>query len=96
MGYYTRFSLSWNDFSVDAEQEISVFLGYNPFNDEIKWYEHEKDMKEYSKTHPEVLFNLYGEGEEYPDIWHKYFKNGKMQVCPLIEHFDSFDEEKLK
>lgn len=95
MGYYTRYSLSWDDYGLEAETELAENIGYNPFDGEIKWYDHEKDMRTLSKKYPTVLFDLYGEGEEYPDVWHKYFKNGKMQYCKLIEHFDDFDEEKL-
>lgn len=61
-----------------------------------KWYEHEDFFKKITKEYPGVLVELYGEGEEAGDIWIKYFKDGKMQLCEAQIVFDSFDESKLK
>jgi hypothetical protein len=52
-------------------------------------------MKEVSKQHPDIVFELHGEGEEAGDIWYKYYKNGKMQVCKGHITFDEYDESKL-
>jgi len=60
------------------------------------WETHEKDLRKFSKKHEDFVFSLYGQGEDVPDIWIKYFKNGKMQYCPANITFDNFDEEKLK
>lgn len=66
----------------------------------VKWYDHESDMKEFSKKYPEITFELSGVGEEVlienPDIWKKYFKNGKMQVCRASVEFDNYSIEKLR
>lgn len=51
-------------------------------------YEHDYDLIEFSKKYPNALFILDGVGEEYPDIWRKYFKNGKM-------YREDFGESKL-
>jgi hypothetical protein len=90
MGYYTKYSLEIispdeslvDDGELDVFQdEISIISSYNnPFYEEIKWYDHEKYMREFSKKHPEYLFKLYGETEDH-DLWLKYFRNGKMQFC---------------
>lgn len=47
-------------------------------SDSLKWYDHEKEMKQLSKEFPDVLFKLHGEGEDKYDIWDKYFMGGKM------------------
>ena len=47
----------------------------------MKWYDHEDDMKQLSNQFRDILFELEGRGEEDDDRWIKYFLNGKMQVC---------------
>lgn len=64
-------------------------------DDECKWYEHEKEMRDLSKVFPDVVFKLHGEGEENGDIWDKYFMNGKMQYCPAQISLPPFDKTKL-
>ncbi len=46
--------------------------------DEVKWYDHDKEMLALSVAFPDVTFRLYGEGEERDDVWQTYYKNGKM------------------
>ena len=69
--------------------------GYNLFDFTSAWRSHEKDMKAYSLQYPTTLFEFMIEGEEYGDIWKKYFKNGKVQVCKAKITFDAYDEDKL-
>ena len=49
--------------------------------DETKWYDHSKDMREFSKLFPNVTFQLHGEGEERDDMWNEYFHNGEYEEC---------------
>lgn len=71
-----------NDFSLDCD-------------DVAKWYEHDEEMIELSLQFPQTVFCLYGEGEENGDLWYKYYKNGKMQVCEAKITYDEYDENKL-
>lgn len=99
MGYYTRFELAvinGGDYETDYEEVVKEQVDYNPFSDETKWYDFEKDMREVSKEHPNVLFELSGEGEEAGDLWKAYFKNGKMQMCKARVEYDNFDEARLE
>lgn len=82
--------------SIEVETVVSKVVGYNPFEDATKWYEHENHMRKISLQYPDVIFELKGEGEESGDIWVKYFVNGKMQVCNATIVFEPFDEKKLK
>lgn len=99
MGYYTRHKLEIivgnND--IDHETEISKITDYEYgcFDDEIKWYDHEKDMRKYSKLNPNILFKLSGIGEESPDCWIEYHMDGKMQRCKGEIVFPEYDESKL-
>jgi len=101
MGYYTDFSLrivEGDDYKTNYEEEIGEASNYGSatFNDSIKWYDHEIDMKAYSKLHPKVLFALEGIGEENEDMWVKYFKNGKMQKVAAKITYEDYDEFKLE
>ena len=102
MGYYTEYTLSAEN-AEGLEEKITTDLeeisGYTidfGWNDSCKWYDHQKHMITLSKMYPEVIFKLEGEGEESEDLWIKYFKNGKMQVCKAEITFEKFDESKLK
>lgn len=64
--------------------------------DDVKWYDHEKDMRELSIKYPETVFVLRGEGEENDDSWYKYFKNGKMQDCYAKITYDEYNENELR
>jgi hypothetical protein len=99
MGYYTRFELevvSGGDYETDYEEVISEQADYNPFGDETKWYDFEKDMRKVSKENPKVLLKLSGEGEENGDLWEAYFKDGKMQICKAEIVYKNFDETLLQ
>lgn len=104
MGYYTSYELEINkgDGSVItnllAENEDAAYaIGENgESKEESKWYNHEKDLRDFSKKHPDTLFKLIGEGEESGDIWHEYYLDGKMQRCKAELVFDDYDENKLK
>lgn len=103
MGYVTSFKLEVKIGNTDL---IEVLRGQNDeaayaLEDDgstcegAKWYDHEVDMKAFSSEYPEALFLLSGEGEDSDDIWKKYFKNGRVQVCKAKITFDDFDEKKL-
>lgn len=101
MGYYTYHTLeivSGDDHKTDWEEEISKSTdGYdNCFEESIKWYDCEKDMKRFSKKHPSVTFLINGTGEESPDIWKAYFKDGKMFKTQAQLIFEEYDESKLQ
>ena len=104
MGYYTSYTLETDAEDdqpiVDALREKEVIggalsEGFEVY-ESVKWYEHEDDMRSISKAFPAVLFHLHGEGEENGDLWDKYFKNGKMQVCKAVISYPAYDESKLE
>ncbi|AGO47444.1 hypothetical protein Phi19:3_gp040 [Cellulophaga phage phi19:3] len=99
MGYYTKFELdiySGDDCITNYREVISEHVDYDPFDEPTKWYEFEKEMKEVSKEHPKVVFEIYGKGEEYDDTWKAYFKDGKMQMCKAKIEYDDFNESLMK
>jgi ABC-type Fe3+-hydroxamate transport system substrate-binding protein len=97
-GYCTFFSLEviGGDSTHDYSQEIRDMSGYpNLFEDSVKWYSHQEDMRSFSKKYPEVLFILSGEGEDPEDMWKEYHKNGLMQKVNAEITFEEFNETKL-
>ena len=53
------------------------------FDDAMKWYDCEQDMKELSKQYPEFYFWLRGDGEESDDYWVACFHNGKSHALHI-------------
>lgn len=92
MGYYTDYDLEVQGSKEDIEKfdediesyNIEFVSGYGKVQavlegefKEVKWYEHDGDMVTLSEKYPNLLFILNGVGEEFPDFWRKYYKNGK-------------------
>ena len=107
MGYQTTYTLDTDISDRDVNEILSV-LDKEKYNElfyaidesgrtynSSKWYEHEDDLLEISLLYEDVVFHLYGEGENAADVWHKYFCNGKIQRCCAKIEFDSFDPSKL-
>jgi hypothetical protein len=107
MGYETNFELSIKSTNVDISDVLEVEIDNNEdmswaievtgeTANSCTWYNHEADLRNLSLKYPELVFDLYGEGEENGDRWHKYFQNGKMQVCKVIMTFPEFCKNKLQ
>lgn len=103
MGYYTSYTLSADtgyEHLIEELREENEHANYaidsNGLTAEsTKWYDHQKDMRAFSKKHPEVLFTLEGIGEEQPDVWVEYYMNGKMQKVVAKVTFEPFNESLL-
>lgn len=111
MGYYTNYKmivLDENGRDTDSAEnpvfedkdlygsEVSVQQIIEGDLDACKWYDHDKDMIEYSKRFPDFVFILDGEGEESGDIWRKFYKNGKSYEWKLEYALPDFDPNNLK
>lgn len=101
MGYYTYYDLSIdegsNEEQAKAESDINALKGANSFIWEAyhegvhaKWYDHDEEIIEFSKLHPNIVFSLEGDGEETGDQWFKYYKNGKYQYDPAQIIFEGY------
>ena len=58
------------------------------FNDSLKWYDWEDDMKKVSLSFSNVVFILWGRGEEYDDLWKCYFYKGRSFYSPAKIIYD--------
>ena len=110
MGYYTYYELEIKDSATgqpasDADDIIEA-LRQDEYaahalsddggsNNSCKWYDHEADLRAFSKKYPDKLFVLSGEGEESGDLWRKYFVNGQCQTAEAVITFAEFDPGKL-
>lgn len=59
----------------ENDGECSLFGGEG-----AKWYDHEIEMIESSKNHPDTVFVLDGMGEDSGDVWRKFYFNGRSLV----------------
>ena len=109
MGYYTDFVLMANTTFKSIEEAIkdmpnSYLNDFDFYTSEENaidgylygtWREYDEDMINLSLKIPDVLFTLWGFGQDRHDIWVLYAKNGK-----LCEHigkivYPNFDESML-
>ena len=81
---------------IEDHEEIYGIDRYGTSIGDYTWYSHEDNIKAISLEFPDVLFTLHGEGEEFGDIWNKYFLNGKMQMAKAEIIIPEFDKDKLK
>lgn len=107
MGYMTMYSVSIR--TNDSELEKKILREAHQVNQEVeaitdplcvflgpcKWYNHQEDLTQISLRFPDVLIELFGQGDDPFDLWTKYFWNGKVQTANAQIVFDAFDELKL-
>ena len=107
MGYYTDYRIEVKG-DCDAEEiakaleRISEYGFYNinettiVNDDTIKWYDWEEQMTEISKSYPNNLFTVDGEGEENQDFWRSVFKDGRKESIEIkIKYKDSVLEQEF-
>jgi hypothetical protein len=106
MGYYSNFTLNVNhpdesdiidDLREHNEDAHKALDDLGQTQDSTKWYDMDKDMKEFSKKYPEVLFEMTRQGESGGDdqcIY--YFRNGKAQECWVELKFPDFNPDKME
>ena len=82
IGYYTKYDLEHVK-GADRDAVLSAIIdasGYHyPFEDTCKWYGYEDDMRKVSLMFPGAEIMISGNGEEAPDFWRAWFKDGKMK-----------------
>lgn len=101
MGYYTTYEVSTEP-RMRGEEQHRFRVRFKEQTDyhidnlqDIKWYNHEDDMRRLSQEFPNHLLILSGEGEESGDIWRHYYLNGKVQKVKAVITYEQFDHSKL-
>lgn len=69
---FNEIDSSYFDNDVDTIDEF--------FWDEIKWYDHDEDMKELSVYFPGYVFVLTGQGEDHDDSWRAFYHRGVSEI----------------
>ena len=103
MGYYTWITLSTYgedakikqmeaDAKVYEDDLVSKFIEDQEL--EVKWAYFEDSLMKFMRRHPEVLFVVYGDGEESDDIWEARFKGEEFELHCL--EMPPFTNPKLK
>jgi hypothetical protein len=59
------------------------------FND--NWYSWKEDFERVSRAYPQVLFEVFGAGEESGDIWKARFRGGVSEIIHAKIVFDEFE-----
>ena len=59
---------------------------------QIKWYDWEKDLIGVSKRWTHLLFDIDGEGEEFPDVWKARVRNGESEIVQAKIVFPEFEK----
>lgn len=110
MGYYTDYKIEiktedgkpYNALG-DMISELEKISGYSfeyddsiTSEDSIKWYSYRKNMQMLSKQYPNLLFEVYGIGEDSLDYWVEYHQDGKYQYCNAEIIYPKFDINKLE
>lgn len=80
----------------NEEAQYSLTENGDCSGNDSRWYNHQEDLRKFSKLHPNILFSLHGEGEESGDLWNEYFLNGKCQVEKAQIQIAPFDVTKLE
>jgi len=63
--------------------------------DDAKWYHWEEDMIDLSKAYPDIIFELYGDGDDSEDVWKSVFYNGKHEHVAQRSYFPAINISKL-
>lgn len=64
------------------KERVEEIAEYGVFDEECKWYEHEKDIARAMRETGTTLVIIHGEGEEQGDVWDKRFTyDGNHVAC---------------
>lgn len=100
MGYYTKYDIKITGFD-DVNQAVKIAKEYDLRDYDIsyteltafyegKWYEWESESINITRNYPNILIEIYGEGEESGDIWKARVRDGQCERIKGKIIFDDF------
>jgi DnaJ-class molecular chaperone len=82
------------EFSEDANYALDE---YGESSDACSWYDHGKELSEFSKEFPDYIFRLDYDGTSSGSgLSQMYFKNGLMKECYGSVVYEPFDSKEFK
>lgn len=98
MGYNTAYRIEItgkdNDLALAYLEKISGY-GESIHDESIKWFNCVEDAEKTSKRFPEVLIEIYGDGDESDDNWRMLIKNGKAKRVTATLTYPPLTEDDL-
>lgn len=79
----------------ENENALHAFNEEGCFENEMSWYDYDKEMAEFSKKYPDYIFVLWGDGQNSDDKWVHYFHNGLSQFERAKIEYGDYDPGKL-
>ena len=80
----------------DFLDEINENIPYG-FDIHTKWYDCIKNLEDFSKHYcPDILIEIYGDGEESDDLWKSYVMNGKSLYADGVTIYPDLDHIPLR
>lgn len=64
--------------------------------DSVKWYDEMSDMTEFSKSYPDAIFTVTGEGEDQGDVWEHQYQNGVSRSRYIIQEWSPWSGPAFK
>ena len=83
-------------FRKESHGAAYAFDEFGNSNDEVKWYDCQKDILEFSIKHPSIIFLISGVGEERSDDWKLYVQDGHSQISRAETIYPPLDRAKLQ
>lgn len=75
------------EFNLQNDEEICL--------EDSSWSEEEDDLEKLSLHFPNIVIEVFRDGENDGDKCYSYYKNGRVQHCPIEAKYDEYDESKL-
>lgn len=85
-----------DSFRKECHNAAYAFDEFGNSNDEVKWYDCQKDILEFSIKHPSIIFLISGVGEERSDDWKLYVQDGHSQISRAETIYPPLDRAKLQ
>lgn len=82
------------DLKLQLEDEI-LDNTHASFAEDTAWSDCDDEMCAFSKTRPQYIFKIHGEGDAQTNMWDNYYYNGAFQECPAVITYPEYNPHLL-